>query len=194
MFHIDPPVTGSSDQSLVTNHESRSFTPVTSHQLPVTGLNQPRTAFLSLLLIGLGALVSLNATAAFRTTLYYPYVEMSVPGDIDITFLFNGRRDKTSCEALAANVTNSMLAVCPTCQTKATKCLDSLEPQHRKLLSAEPLDMPSARLLDGVATYHASNPDIALAACQESERQTSPRAEADRILCYSAGTPRPIPQ
>jgi lipopolysaccharide/colanic/teichoic acid biosynthesis glycosyltransferase len=115
---------------------------------------------------------------------------MSVPGGIDITFLFNGRKDKTSCETLAANVTNSMLAVCPTCQTKAKQCLDSLEPQHRKLLSAEPLDIPSARLPDGVSTYHALNPDTALSACRESEKLTSSRAEADRIVCYPAGTPR----
>ncbi len=118
---------------------------------------------------------------------------MSVPGGIDITFLFNGRRDKTSCETLAVNVTNSMLAVCPTCQTKAKQCLDSLEPQHRKLLSAEPLDIPSARLPDGVSTYHALNPEIALAACQESEKLTSSRAEADRIVCYPPQTARPLP-
>jgi hypothetical protein len=116
-----------------------------------------------------------------------------VPGGIDITFLFNGRKDKTSCETLATSVTNGMLTVCPTCQTKAKQCLDSLEPQHRKLLSAEPLDTPSARLPDGVATYHASNPDIALAACQESERQTSSRAEAGRIVCYPPQTARPLP-
>ena len=109
-------------------------------------MHVPRTTLLPLLFLILAAIAPLNATAAFKNTLYYPYVEMSVPGGIDITFLFNGRRSKTSCETLAANVTNSMLAVCPTCQTKAKQCLDSLEPQHRKLLSAWPLDIPSARL------------------------------------------------
>ena len=157
-------------------------------------VNALSNRLVTLLLIGLGALVSLDATADFRTTLYYPYVEMSVPGGIDITYLFDGRKDKKSCETLVANVTNSMLAVCPTCQTKAKRCLTSLEPQHRKLFSVEPLDVPSARLPDGVATYNASTPDIALAACRESERLTSSRAEDDRIVCYSAGTPRPIPQ
>ncbi len=161
---------------------------------PRTTNHVPRSTFLPLLLIALGALMSLGAIVVFKNTLYYPYVEMSVPGDIDITFLFNGRKDKTSCETLAANVTNSMLAVCPTCQAKARQCLDSLEPQHRKLLSAEPLDIPSARLPDGVSTYHASNPDIALAACRESEKLTSSRVEAGRIVCYPAGTPRPILQ
>lgn len=124
---------------------------------------------------------------------FYPYAEISVPGGIDMTFLFNGRRDNTSCETLAANVIDSMLAVCPTCQAKAKKCLDTLEPQHRKMLSAEPLDMPSAQLPDGVAIYHASNPEIALAACRESERQTSSRTKADRIVCYPPKTARYLP-
>ena len=158
---------------------------------PRSTYHVPRTTLLlPFLLLYLAAT---NATAAFKTTLYYPYIEMSVPGGIDITFLFNGRKDKTSCETLAANVTNSMLAVCPTCQAKAKQCLDTLEPQHRKLLSAEPLDIPSARLPDGVATYRALNPDTALAACQESERQTSSRAEAGRIVCYPPQTARPLP-
>jgi len=172
-----------------TNHQS----PIngSSHESRITGLKAPRTTFLPLVFIGIGALVSLGAIVVFKNTLYYPYVEMSVPGGIDITFLFNGRKDKTSCETLVANVTNSMLAVCPTCQAKAKKCLDTLEPQHRKLLSAEPLDIPSARLPDGVATYYASNPEIAIAACRESERLTSSRVEASRIICYPPKAARP---
>ena len=191
-----PPIIGIE----VSNHQSPPSCP--SHQSPITGCG-PRTTnhesratfrqFLPILLIALGALASLGAIVVFKTTLYYPYVEMSIPGGIDITFLFNGRKDKTSCETLTANVTNSMLAVCPTCQTKAKQCLDSIEPQHRKLLSAAPLDTPSARLPDGVSTYHATNPDNALAACRESEKLTSSRAEADRIVCHPPQTARPLP-
>lgn len=158
---------------------------------PRTTNNEQRTTFL-LLLIGLGALVALGAIVVFKNTLYYPYVEMKVPGDIDVTLLFNGRKDKTSCEMLVANVTNSMLAVCPTCQAKAKKCLDTLEPQHRRMISAEPLDLPSARLPDGVSTYDAINPDNALAACRESERLTSSRAGAGRIVCYPPKAARPV--
>lgn len=44
-----------------------------------------------------------------------------------------------------------------------------------------------------MATYHASNPDIALAACQERERLTSSRAEPARIVCYPTKTVRPLP-
>ncbi len=156
-------------------------------------MHLPRTTLLPLLFFILAAIAPLTATAAFKTTLYYPYVEMSVPGGIDITFLFNGRKDKTGCETLATSVTNGMLTVCPTCQTKAKQCLDTLEPRHRKLLSAEPLDVPSARLPDGVATYSALNPDSALPACRESEKLTSSRAEADRIVCYPPQTARPLP-
>ena len=164
----------------------------TSH-VSRTSYHDPLTTFLAFLFLILATLAPRGAAAAVKTTLYYPYVEMSVPGDANITFLFNGRSDAASCETLAANVANSMLTVCPTCQTKARTCLDALEPQHRKLLSAAPLDVPSARLPDGVATYHAANPDIALAACRESERQTSSRAEPGRIVCYPPKTVRPLP-
>jgi len=125
---------------------------------------------------------------------FYPYAEISAPGGINMTFLFNGRRDKRNCEGLAAAVIDSMLAVCPTCQVKAKKCLDLLEPQHQEMLSTAPLDLPSARLPDGVLTYHAIDPDTALAACQESARQTSSRStEAGRIVCYPPKTDRPPP-
>ena len=63
------------------------------------------------------------------------------------------------------------------------------EPQNAK---AKPQRL-AVQLPDGVATYHASNPDIALAACRESERQTSSRAEAGRIVCYPPQTARPLP-
>ncbi len=154
---------------------------------------KPFRRLLPALLITLGAIATFDAIAVFKNTLHYPYVEISVPGGMDIKFLFNGRRDKTSCESLAANVANSILAVCPTCQTKEKKCLDSLEPQHRKMLSAEPLDVPSARLPDGVATYHAPTPDIALTACQETERQASLRMGTGRVACYPPNAARPLP-
>ncbi len=154
----------------------------------------PRTTLLlPFLFLILAAIAPLTSTASFRTTLYYPYVEMNVPGGVDITFIFNGRKDKTSCETLTANITNSILTVCPTCQTKVKQCLDSLEPQHRKLLSAEPLDIPSARQPNGVVTYRASNADIALAACRESEKLTLSLAKAGRIVCYPPQTARPLP-
>jgi len=198
----DPPAAFHS-ATIITNHEPRAAafmpTPRTTFLLFVVRCSLfvlratshvPRTTLLFLIL---AAMAPLNATAAFKNTLYYPYVEMGVQGGIDITFLFNGRKDKTSCETLVANVTNSMLAVCPTCQIKVKQCLDSLEPQHRKLLSAEPLDIPSARLPDGVSTYHALNPDDALTACRESEKLTASRAEAGRIVCYPPKTARPLP-
>ena len=151
-----------------------------------------RVTFL-LLLSALATLVPLNATATFKNTLYYPYIEISVPGNVEMTFLFNGRRNKTSCETVVSNVTASMLTVCPTCQSKAQQCLNALDPQQERMLSAEPLDAPSVRLQDGVMTYHAATPAIALAVCEESAKQTSAHAEAGRAICYPPQTTRPIP-
>ncbi len=124
---------------------------------------------------------------------FYPYAEISVPGGVYITFLFNGRRQKASCENLAATVTNGMLAVCPACRAKVTKCIDTLDPQNRTmLLSADPLDVPSARIPDGVMAYHAVDPAIALLVCQESERRISSRTKPGSIVCYPAKTTRPF--
>ena len=198
-----PPITNHQSRITVlgTNHEPCLPRPARGERVGVRGGFLPlplweragvRGCSLLLPLLFL-FLTATNATAAFRSTLYYPYVEMSAPGGIDITFLFSARKDAASCETLATSVTNGMLAVCLTCQIKAKQCLDSLDPQHRKMLSADPLDVPSARLPDGVSTYHASDPAIALAACRESERLTSSRAEPGRIVCYPPKTVRPLP-
>ena len=105
-----------------------------------------RKKLLPYLLIALAAIACLGAIAELRGRLYYPSVKIHAPEGIEITFLFGGRTDRTRCETVAANVSNSILAVCTMCEIGETTCLDSLGPQHRKLLSAEPLDLPSARL------------------------------------------------
>ena len=149
---------------------------------------------LSLLLFVVAAAGFLGAIAAFRHAPYYPSARIGTPGNIDITLLFNGRRDEASCRAMITNVTNSMLAVCPECQIKERLCLDALKPQHRKLLSTAVLDTPSVRLPDGgVMTYTSPHPELALAACQESERRASSRGGASGVVCYPANTPRPVP-
>ena len=147
--------------------------------------------FLPLLLVVLAAAAALGALSIFRTTLYYPSLQIRAPGDVEFAFLFNGRRNKASCERLTTNVANTVLAVCRDCTTTEKRCLESLEPRHRQLLSTEPLDVASARLPDGgVVTYQARDPKAALAVCRESERQASARMDVGRVVCYPPGAVR----
>jgi FlaA1/EpsC-like NDP-sugar epimerase len=120
-------------------------------------------------------------------------VRISGPDQLDITFLFSGRSDKARCERLTTNITNSVLSVCPMCQVREKACLDTLDARQRKLLSAEPLDVASARLPDGGAIiYRAATPEVALAICQVSEKQASSLAPNKRIICHPPKSARPV--
>src|SRR6185295_4325273 len=108
--------------------------------------------------MALAAMATLVAIAVFKNALYYPILRITGPEQMDITFLFRGRNDKTRCETLTTNVANSILPLCPMCQIKERACVDTLNSQQRKLLSADPIDHVSARMPDGGAiTYQASN-------------------------------------
>lgn len=144
------------------------------------------------LLIAVAVIAGWAAIAEFRSRLYYPSVKVRAQEGMEIAFLFGGRTDRARCEALAANVGDSVLAVCPACKIAEKTCLVTLEPQQQKALSTEPLDLPSARLADGgVTTYRSPSADMALGACRESERQASLRVGPGRVICYPPNAARP---
>ncbi|MBI4293884.1 MAG: glycosyltransferase family 4 protein [Betaproteobacteria bacterium] len=60
------------------------------------------------------------------------------------------------------------------------------------MLSADALEVPSARLPVGVVTYAAADPEIALAACRESERQAVTGRSPAKVACYPPGTARAL--
>ena len=65
----------------------------------------------------LAAMAFLGAGIVLSSARYHPYAQVkNVPGNLNIQFLLSGRAQKANCETLIANVTNSILAVCPKCQ------------------------------------------------------------------------------
>lgn len=148
---------------------------------------------LGLFMAALAIAAFFPASAAFKETFYHPYLEMEVQNGVEIAFLFNARTSKAGCERHLANVTGNMLSVCPACKAKAAECPVSLNSTQQRMRSADPLDVPSARLPDGVATYRAIDAGIALAICRESDKQSLSRGEANRVVCFGPNIPRPLP-
>jgi len=146
-----------------------------------------------MLLIALAAAAFAGAFLISSTKFHYATVTVAIPGNhLEITVLLPGRRNRASCEAAATGFANSTLAVCPACQITERACLDALGPQGRKLLSEEPLEIPSARLPNGgVIAYRSARPGISLAACKQSEKQASAQLGNGRITCHEPGLERP---
>jgi FlaA1/EpsC-like NDP-sugar epimerase len=151
--------------------------------------------FLPLALIVAGLAASLYSLTLFKDAPRYPYLVLSAPGNVDLVFLFSGRRDQASCERLATNVSNGVLAACPACRVREKKCLDALDERQRLLLSEKPLDVPSARLADGgVIAFLSRDARLALESCRESEKQATSQPASGRVVCHAPDTERSLPR
>ena len=148
---------------------------------------------LPVLLIAVSVAAFFGAVRVLTGAHYYPSMVIRAPGQIEISFLFGPRNEKAICETLTANVTNSILSVCQGCKVKDRQCLEALDPRQQAILSTTPLEAPSVRLPDGgVITYRAPDSAVALAACQESARQTAAGTPNGRVTCYPPKTSRPV--
>jgi UDP-GlcNAc:undecaprenyl-phosphate GlcNAc-1-phosphate transferase len=123
--------------------------------------------------------------------MYYPDVTVETQGNLELEFVQRGLRSDEACQAAAATIADAIRASCSTCSVIARQCADGLDPAHEKLLSEEPIEMPSSRLPNGVVTYLSDDKALALVACRESERRTA--STQFRAVCYPPGAPRPLP-
>jgi Undecaprenyl-phosphate galactose phosphotransferase WbaP len=142
------------------------------------------------ILIALG-LIGLGMMILPRPTLYYPNVVIDVVGGMQLEFLLNGRQDKAACETDAASIANVFTASCRECRTRSHTCIKNPPAELRQRFDETPLPVPSARMADGIVTYSAPQADIALLACQESERQAALQGDQAKVTCYAAGATRP---
>lgn len=146
-----------------------------------------------LITVFVGALVTgltFAAVPLLRDTLYYRHVVMEVDDDMRLEFVHYGLVDQSACERDLATVLGAIEKTCGACRILEKQCLKGLSSEQLSLLSEKPVNMPSARLPDGVVAYISTNHDAALAACKESERQTSQAAPGKRVQCFPSGTPR----
>jgi len=136
--------------------------------------------------------VAVIAVIPLRDASRYPYIIIEAPDGLRATFLHRGRPKAAQCEADVAQFVATIQAKCAACKIVEENCLDRLEPKQSQMLAAAPLDMPSARLSDGVVTFKSDNPGVALAVCRESERQASMGPKAGFVECYSPGQVRKL--
>src|SRR5438552_3196613 len=122
---------------------------------------------------------------------YYPHVVVEAQENVRLEFLQQGLPRNEACESAVATIAEAIRASCPTCRVAMRRCPGKLEPVYEKLLSEDPIEMPSSRLPHGVVTYVSDNKALALAACRETERLTGASGGATAV-CYPPDTRRPF--
>ncbi len=153
-----------------------------------------RSKFLRLtLILSIFALVAGIGHYA-RNAAYYPLVVVDAADSLTLTFLQQPSSDGEACVALAATIGSLMRANCATCKVTKQQCLRNLSPDLRDLFSEKPMATPSAHIFNGFIAYAHPNPNTALAACMESQRQAAVNGQGVQVICNPAGTPRPFPQ
>jgi hypothetical protein len=136
--------------------------------------------------------VAVIAVVPLRDASRYPYIIIEASDGLRATFLHRGRPKAGQCEADVAKFVAAIQAKCVACKIVEKNCLDKLEPSQSQMLAAAPLDVPSARLPDGIVTFKSQNPNVALAVCRESERQAAMGPREGFVECYSPGQVRKL--
>jgi len=132
-----------------------------------------------------------GATYFFHGQVYYPHVVVETQENVSLEFLQHGLRKNETCQAAVATIADAIRVSCPACRIAIRQCSGKLEPAYEKLLSEDPIEMPSSRLPRGVVAYVSDNKALALAACRETERLTG--ANPDVLAhCYPPDTKRPF--
>ena len=146
---------------------------------------------LPILVLGLTAALTAAAIEFLPATLYFPVVEYSTPEDIRIALFKNGELDRSSCERGVAKVATAVRGSCPNCKV-AERCIRGLDAERRMILSREPLSIPSVRMPGGklTLTFSTRDPQLALGACEQTERQSASLPVDQRLRCYPALVPR----
>ena len=127
------------------------------------------------------------ATHFLHGRVYYPHVVVDSQQDVRLEFLQAGLLKSEACESAVATIADAIRASCPACRVAIRQCPGKLEPAYEKLLSEDPIEMPSSRLPHGVVAYVSDNKALALAACRETERLTGATT-----VCYPPDSKRPF--
>jgi len=143
------------------------------------------------IVLAVTAMLTAAAIEFLPGTLYFPVVEYTTPDDIHVTMLKYGETDVPRCERSVSQVAGSVRASCPACKY-VERCARGLDATHRKILSREPLAMPSLRTQNGrlTLTVTAKTPELALGVCQMVAEQTAAQAADNKLVCFPALTSR----
>ena len=150
-----------------------------------------KNAIAPIAVVGLFVAAVVIAQHYLRGRLYYSNVVITTQDQLSLEFLNEGVSKGEDCQAAAAMIADTIRASCPTCSVTRQQCHGELQGSQQKLLSEEPLEVPSSRLPHGVVAYVSGNTGAALAACRETERLTGSR-QGFLAICYPPNTRRPL--
>jgi UDP-N-acetylmuramyl pentapeptide phosphotransferase/UDP-N-acetylglucosamine-1-phosphate transferase len=141
----------------------------------------------------LAAMLAVPALAqeSVRSRGFYANVVITTQDDLRLEFLNEAAASVDECKAAADLIANTVRASCTTCGVVKLQCPSKLEPRQERLLSEEPVDIPSSRLPRGVVAYLSANPQLALASCRETELRAS-TGQGYTATCYPPQSMRPL--
>jgi undecaprenyl-phosphate galactose phosphotransferase len=119
----------------------------------------------------------------------FAHITIQAGNEITLTFLRQHMRGREACEAAAESFAALMVANCPVCRITRQECLRELSTEQSTLFSDASVPYATARLHNGVMTYQAADPQVALATCHLSEQ----RSPSGLVICSPPDTPRPLP-
>jgi hypothetical protein len=147
--------------------------------------------FLLMLVPAAVALLSAAAIEFLPATLYFPVVEYSMPGEIQIAMLRYGELDMPRCERSMNQLVAGARVSCPTCKY-VERCVRGLDAAHRRVLSREALATASLRTQNSnlTLTVSSTNQELALSVCRLVAEQAAVLTTGQRLLCFPPSTPR----
>jgi Undecaprenyl-phosphate galactose phosphotransferase WbaP len=119
----------------------------------------------------------------------FAHIAIQAGNEVTLTFLRQHMRGREACEAAAESFTALMVANCPVCRITRQECLRELSTEQSALFGDAPVPYATARLHNGVMTFRAEDPRVALATCHLSEQ----RSPGGLVICSAPDTPRPLP-
>lgn len=132
----------------------------------------------------------IHGSAAFGESRVFPQVRASMVDGLDAVFLFDPVSTREKCEEVKRNVTSAITSACTNCEIRESACLRNLDTSQAQLWSSEALAIPALVLPNGVVAFESLNPELALAACRETQRQVSRTLTGVGARCFSPNEPR----
>lgn len=127
----------------------------------------------------------------FKATPHYATIEFINTENVEVHFLFQANLNKEICQENLGIASSDLFAFCPNCLMKKQQCLSTLsEKQQLLLLSDAPVDFPTMRLHDGVTSYQAADPQLALNTCINTA--TVSTNFGHQLQCLRSNTLRPL--
>ncbi len=116
--------------------------------------------------------------AIFRqSSSFYSIVEVESPyvsGPATLNFIFRSHPTLIGCQELVYDVSRATTSACKNCRIRRAQCINTLdETQLTQLNSNSAIPAPSIYTAEGVVSFGAANPALALSACQLSEILTA---------------------